>query len=1014
VAYLIKLVLYRKNLAVDVMTHSTKKPLSSLENSIKSRITLTYLTEDSSYSSKVTQAKELIRKIHLKLRHRRDQAIFKELDRIIAIMDYEFIYQRSAEHLAKIAYSIFFIRNKISQEMALWPMKDHHDVHLFPFSLHYTFGSKPVLGILAHVCLKGKYESFDEETVLLAIRKSISEAELVNGSVYTFQAPKNFIKTLYFEINKKSGLPFHSDEIKRLKSLLKQEIKFCVERLVPRIFMTRNEEEILRNVLTLSREIQQPADLPQVMIIFDQQTAQEAIFTLIVVRTGKSALPRLSELFSSAQVGFTYIPERCQIVRYLEQIHPVEANIFRIYLKKDASFLRADLSLNFYLARQKISQILLNAIGEFRDYNGGIILKQREVLMSFREAFPEIALKTPDLLENFYYSLSPVEVQAILSLESLKTLFMLFLEGLQVSLVTASDFCLKFSQDGEKLFVVVRIPDASFEKVMDNLISAHPGVQSIVSSVLYVQSTYLLSYLFESQDHQILQEVLQALRNWKKCLEERQVLKIVLEPPVFSLDPRIGGDQISSLVMKMLFEGLMRMDQHGKLEYGLAQTVDVSLDQKTYLFKLKPTLWSNGSLVSAFDFEYAWKKILSPTFKTPFAYLFYPIKNAKQAKSGALHSDAIGVRALDDTKLQVELEYPAPYFLELTAHTLYSPVNRLIDQLHPNWPFEESEGYVCNGAFQLKKNKPDEGYELIRNPLYWDTQHIKLEQAVVLRANRYQAYEMFQSNLNHWIGAPLGTWDPKFTLREADDSMAFFDNIVYWYVFNNQKFPFNHKKVRRAFALAINREEIAALFNSPPAISPLPPLHCQIDKTHLPQWSVEEAKALFQEALAEMNMTLQDFPVISMIHLAGVVRNKAAELIKSQWEAVFGVRCTIESMAWNTLFKKMTEGNFQVGGMAWEAWINDPIYTLNSFRDAKDLINFSKWENGSYQQILSYADKEIDPAKRKSYYTQAEEILLEEMPATALCSLTSQAFKKKNLHVHFSSSLINFKWAYFS
>ena len=136
------------------MTHSTKKPLSSLEGSIKSGITLTYISEDSSYLNKVSQAKEFVKKIHQKLRNREDQAIFKELDRIIAIMDFDFIYQRSAEHLAKLAYSIFFVRKKISQEMALWPMKDHHDLHLFPFSLHYTFGSKPVLGVLAHVYLK--------------------------------------------------------------------------------------------------------------------------------------------------------------------------------------------------------------------------------------------------------------------------------------------------------------------------------------------------------------------------------------------------------------------------------------------------------------------------------------------------------------------------------------------------------------------------------------------------------------------------------------------------------------------------------------------------------------------------------------------------------------------------------------------------------------------------------------------------------------------------------------------
>ncbi|MGH2612952.1 MAG: peptide ABC transporter substrate-binding protein, partial [Rhabdochlamydiaceae bacterium] len=420
----------------------------------------------------------------------------------------------------------------------------------------------------------------------------------------------------------------------------------------------------------------------------------------------------------------------------------------------------------------------------------------------------------------------------------------------------------------------------------------------------------------------------------------------------------------------------MRINREGKLEQGIAQEVKISADQKTYLFKLRSTLWSNGSLVSAHDFEYAWKKVLSPTFKTPFAYLFYPIKNAKLAKSGSIPTDAIGIKAIDNLTLKVELEFPSPYFLELTAHTIYSPVHHLVDQRHPNWSLEDKGTYVCNGAFQLKKNNQNRDYELTKNKIYWDSENIKLDEVTILKANRYQAYEMFQRDINHWIGVPLGTWDSSFVPNENDERVAVIGTIVYWFVFNNQCFPFNHKKIRQALAWGINRSKLKDTIKVSPAFSPLPPVHSQVKHSILSTPCLEEAQALFKEALKELNMSLQDFPVISLTYLIGPIRNQIAHFIKEEWESAFGIRCNLESLEWKILFSKMTQGDFQVGSMTWESWINDPIYTLNAFRDANEPINFPKWENKHYQEIMHLAEREIDFEKRRSYYLQAEELLL--------------------------------------
>lgn len=968
------------------------------------------------YETKCILTKKVLEKLGHKFSRSVDQTIFKELDRIIINLEPLFIDLRSVDHLAKLAYSIYFIRKKLSKNMTLFPFRDHFDIRIFPSLLYFTFGTKPVLCILTHAHLKDKYQIFDEEKILFTIQKLMPEIQLVKDSVYAFQPFRDTVKTLYFEISKKSGASFTSEEIKRLKELLKQEMKFSIEQLVPRVFVVRDAEQMLKNILTLSREIRFISDLPQVMILFDQQSTQEAIFNIILVKIRKPDQPLLQEWFARMHPDIECRLEYSQVVRYLRKKYPLEAKVFRIKLMKDLSLLRVDMSLHFYLARQRVSRLIEDAIGEFRDYNGGIIIKQWETLASLKEMFCEISSKEPDLLENFYYSLSPVEAQATLSLESLRILFALFLEAQNSNLTKPSDFFLKFLSHQRQLFILIRIPDQNLKEEIYSIVSSLASMQNVVTFTMLAQNTYFLGYLLTDLkidiQQQLSQGITEALKNWKCKIESRQILQLSLRWSIVSLDPRIGGDQVSALVLMMLFEGLMRKNKQGELEYGIAQQVEISPDQKTYLFQLRSTLWSDGSQLSAHDFEYAWKKVLSPIFKTPFAYLFYPIKNAKLAKKGDLPPDKIGIKALNNRTLKVELEFPSPYFLELTAHTIYSPVNRLVDQKHPNWPFEDKEAYLCNGAFQLKKNGLDEEYQLIRNPLYWDAANIKLDEIIVSQVDPYQSYERFQKDLNHWVGAPLGTWNPTFTPGEADETIIFSDTSIFWFVFNTQCFPFHHKKIRQALSWSINLARLMDVLKKQPTISPLHPIHSQMKNA--PLYSLKKAQTLFNEGLEELGLSLGDFPEISLIYSNGSVRNQAVHFLKEEWEENFGIRCQVQPLEWEILFAKITEGNFQVGGIIWESWISDPIYTLNAFRDDRELINFPKWKNKEYQEIMHLAEREIDLQKRRSYYLQAETILLEEMPVLPLFLVEREALKKKNFHVHCSSLLVNFKWGYFT
>ena len=990
------------------MTQSIQTP-SSLPKSLSQQL------EQLSCRTKLTLAKQQLEKLCFKFPRLVGNLGFKELDRIAAILDDDFVQQRGMLHLCKLAYSIAIMRKNLSQEALFLSSRRYYDVRIMPFSLHFTFGSKPILGILTHAYLSDKYEAFDEEHILLKIRKHISEAQLVKGSVYAFQLPKNGIKTLYFEVDKKSGLPFSPDEIKRLKTFLVQEIELCVEKLVPRIFMTRNEEEVLKNILTLSREVRRPSDSPEVMILLDQQTSQEAVFTIIVVQPHHKKTPDISEQFAKLQGSFSFFLERSQVVRYLKKKYPIKACVFRIHLPKDPSILRSDLSINFYLARQKICSLLAQVIGNFRDFNGGIILKQRETLSSFMEDFPELSSQNTDLLETFFHSISPIEAQTFLSKASLAILFDLFLKAQNFNLIKPSDYFLQFHQTEDELFVMIRLSDKNPKASLDQIFS--PLQSRTITTTLSLQNSHFLGYLLSSIAPPIQEElkgtISQTLNKRKQSIESQKILKLGLEYTIVSLDPRIGGDQVSSLVLKMLFEGLMRENREGNIECGVAESVEISPDLKTYHFKLRKTLWSDGSMVTAFDFEYAWKKILSPSFKTPFAYLFYPIKNAQLAKIGGISIEAVGIQALDDLSLKIELKSPTPYFLELTAHTIYSPVYRLIDQLHPNWSVEEGSRYICNGAFQLLKNKPNECFEIAKNSFYWDAANIRLDRVSIVKMNNHQACERFQENNNYWVGDPLSMWAPHIAPSEKDTTVNCSIQSMFWYTFNSQKLPFNNKKMRQAFSLAFDRVKLASFFCTQPTFSPLPPSHSLIKHSPLSIFDPKAARILFNEALKELNLSKTNSPFLTIVYSNGSKQSQVAKMIKQSWEECLGIECAIQPLNWNDLFTKLTEGNYEVGCIAWLPWANDPMYTLNVFRDKKDPLNFPKWENRQYQEILSFAEKEVDIQKRQKYYLQAETLLLEESPITPICPSPFRALRKKRLKIKFPSPLMNFKWAYF-
>jgi oligopeptide transport system substrate-binding protein len=932
-----------------------------------------------------------------------DNSIYSDLFLFYLIASRKYLDHRNSAHLFRVVLATNLMQKKLLRKTTLLPNERHLEVRLVSIALQFPFSSKPVLGCLIGFNVMDRYELFDEENIVLALQKHlpIPHLRLVKESSYHHTSQHKNLKIFYFEIEKKDATPFSLNEKILLNDYLTQKVSNSIQKLSPSIYMGLNEEEVYKNILVLSQEIQSQEDIPQACIHLDQQTGTEIVFRITLVHISPFHRFSLKDCFYNTK----FVSEKIITVRHIDS-HPIEAHIFQIHLPRDSSLLRSDGSLNYYIARQKVAALITAAIGEFRDYNGGIIIKQQELLQDFKERFPGITQDDHELLETFFYALTPLEKQAVLHQDILETLFKYFLETYRQKISKNSSYKIKTFRKDDQVYLFVQAEGSSLEETLLNLLKEETfsHLDIAYNFINYSGKTFFSCVFPEAEAEDVdtfINSVSQTLHQWQEKRKNQQVLRIGFEYSIFSLDPRIGGESVSGELIRLLFEGLTRFNLNGQVENAVAETIQISPDLKSYTFKLRSTTWNDGSPVSAYDFEYAWKKILSPDFKTTFAYLFFPIKNAEEAKEGKVSADDIGIHVLDDRTLKVELVSPTPYFLQLTAHPLYSPVHRHIDQQHPQWSYQCEHNYPCNGPFQLKLNQPSQGFQLIKNPLYWENNQIVLDQVIFSHLSPTQAMQAFQNNEVDWVGNPFGGWQSFYKPEENERILSFTNSLVCWCAMSLNYPPLKNIKLRQAFAYAVQRAKIVSEAFLPinPAFSIHLPNKNEQRGCSFPDFDPDKARQLMDEALDELNMTKRDLAPLSLMFVEKGIREYTAKCLKEQFQECFGIKCELKAQTWNTMFKKLSKGNFQIALMHWQPWVDDPIYTLYSFKSRNQEINFTKWQHPQFKEFIELGEHEVSPFQRSTYLLNAEKILCEEVPVFPLFYQPNQALIKKDLQV---------------
>ena len=500
-------------------------------------------------------------------------------------------------------------------------------------------------------------------------------------------------------------------------------------------------------------------------------------------------------------------------------------------------------------------------------------------------------------------------------------------------------------------------------------------------------------------------------------------LNLYTEPP--TLDSRKATDATSMNVLMMLFEGLTRMGSGDQPQPAAAETIEVSEDGRTYTFTLRDMLWSNGAPVTAGDFLYTWQTMLDPKFPGLFAYKFYVIENAKEVKEGKLPMSALAVSAPDPKTLVVTLKYPTPYFLELTAFPTFYPIYRPSDLANSEWAAEAGPQFVTNGPFQLKTWHHESEIVVTKNPHYWDASAVKLAGLhLAMIDDTTTEFYMFEMNELDWCGSPLSNLPPEFIPALIQEGKAHFYPAAasYYYKINTQSYPLNNANIRKALGYSINRKDIVTHITQAgqkPATALVP---------EMPGWSppsklfsdgdVNDAQKFFAKGLAELGLTLEQFPVITLSYNTNREHQKIAQAIQHQWKDVLGINAQLIHYDWKVYLSKISNQDYQVGRMGWVGDFNDPISFLEPFKYRNNPEqggnNDTGWERPEYIAYLNAADQELNVKKRTQILREAEALLIGDMPVIPLYFLMYGYLKKPYVHDVYLSSLgiADFKHAY--
>ncbi|EOP70829.1 peptide ABC transporter substrate-binding protein [Bacillus cereus] len=484
---------------------------------------------------------------------------------------------------------------------------------------------------------------------------------------------------------------------------------------------------------------------------------------------------------------------------------------------------------------------------------------------------------------------------------------------------------------------------------------------------------------------------------------KKQVLNVTVSEEIPSLDTTKTMDGTSAHVMQNIFEGLYVLDDQDQPIPAVAKSFKRSEDGKKYTFDLrKDAKWSNGDSVTANDFMFAWRRAVSHETASQYAYMLFYVKNAKEINKGTKPLDELGVKVINDYKLEVELEQPIPYFLQLLALPIYLPQHEsFLKEQGKNYALEPSN-LIYNGPFVLEKWKHEQEFQLKKNDTYWDKKKVKLEEInfqivkdTMTAVNLYEAGDLDRVPINsQFVDKYKGN---KQLHMSSDPGIAMLR-------FNEKNNALANKKVRQSISLALNKEDFVAHFinnGAKPASGLVPVGHIneatgkdfRKENGDISPYDLQKAKKIWEEAKKELGV---EQIKLEFLTFEQDNAKRMAEYIKGDLEKnLHGLTIQIKQQPFKQKLQLEQTGDYDISMVNWGPDYKDPISYLELFTTSNP-NNKMNYSNPHYDELIKKAKNDLilDQKKRWEALRGAEQVILEDAAVAPLYHIGSAYVQK--------------------
>lgn len=474
-----------------------------------------------------------------------------------------------------------------------------------------------------------------------------------------------------------------------------------------------------------------------------------------------------------------------------------------------------------------------------------------------------------------------------------------------------------------------------------------------------------------------------------------------------TLDSIKGNDNYSWAILMNTMEPLTRLvekDGEQVREGAAAESWESNEDGTVWTFKLRDNKWSDGKEVTAADYAYGITQTLNPEAGSPNSYFTANyIKNGSKVINGEASVEELGVKVVDDKTLEITLEAPTPYFMSLTDTRACYPVRQDIAEQYGETYGSEAENFVCNGPFKIEGWTHNSEIKLVKNENYWDAENVKLDKVNYAIINDETAvFNSFDSGSLDYCSTGTQEWVDRFDKKEGVERADTVIPSMRFDFFNTKDKLFSNLNIRKAFVLAVDREDMAktiyqdmhtpAYWWVPMAVSTGEngDYRDQVAAPLEQMAKEEDAKELLLKGMEELGLGSDPSTInvkYSMSATTQWARNYG-EYVQQKYKEILGVNIELDFNEWTTFQQKTNSGEYQMGNMVWGTDYDDPMSMISLFTTENAANIPTGWSNAQFDELITQAGREMDETKRVELYSQAEQILFNE--GCNICPLVNE------------------------